>query len=237
MPNRRGGDTEAPRFSLLLREPLALPKLVAAPLRKPVRVEPCGDDRPVLVIPGMLSGDASTSLLRRSLNAAGYRTHAAGLGLNLTVSAAKFQSLERRLRQIADCGGKGVIVIGWSLGGFYARVLAQRHPDLVSMVVTLGTPFSGDRRANNAWKFYELIARHPVDRPPLPDDPSIKPKPLTIAVWSSVDGIVSPASACGSADQRDVEVDIPFRHFELGSSRRAIARVVALLNEYVCQKS
>ena len=74
-----------------------------------------------------------------------------------------------------------VVLLGWSLGGIYARVLAQRHPDLVDLVVTLGTPFSGDRRANNAWRVYEALNDHAVDASPLPDDPSVKPSVPTIA--------------------------------------------------------
>ena len=228
-----GLHTRAPSLSRWLAEPLCLPKIAAAPYWRPVLTEGKGGGRPVLVLPGMASGDRSTALLRNSLAVAGYQPLAGGLGRNLSISQKKFQNLEERLLQAADVTGTRAILLGWSLGGFYARVLAQRHPEKVVIVATLGTPFSGDRRANNAWRIYELLADHKVDAPPLPDDPAIKPAAHTMAFWSPIDGIVSPASARGTEDERDEAVELPFRHFEMGCSRRAVRRVVESLNERV----
>ena len=220
-----------PSLSRWLAEPLCLPKIAVAPYRRPALTERKGEGRPVLVLPGMASGDRSTALLRNSLSAAGYKALSGGLGRNMTISLDKFQRLEARLLHAVGTTEKRAILIGWSLGGFYARVLAQRHPDQVGIVATMGTPFSGDRRANNAWRIYEMLADHTVDAPPLPDDPAIKPSAHTIAFWSPIDGIVSPASARGTDDERDEAVELPFRHFEMGCSRRAVKRVVETLNE------
>ncbi|MBX7493204.1 alpha/beta hydrolase [Qipengyuania sp. 1NDW9] len=228
----RGGDSDDSKAPPLIRwiaEPLALPKIAVAPFRKPEPTEPIGNGRPVLVLPGMASGDGSTALLRNSLSEAGFHTYPASLGRNLTISRAKFASLEAMLDRMVQAEGKKAVLLGWSLGGFYARVLAQRHPSKVKLVATLGTPFSGDRRANNAWRIYEMIADHNVHSPPLPDDPAVKPRAYTIAFWSPVDGIVSPASARGTETERDEAVELPFRHFELGCSRRSIRKVVETL--------
>ena len=212
---------------------MALPKIAVAPYRRPVLTEERGGGRPVLVLPGMATGDKSTALLRNSLSAAGYKPQGGGLGQNLTISHGNFRRLERRLVEMVADNGQRAIIVGWSLGGFYARVLAQRHPTEVALVATLGTPFSGNRKANNAWRVYEMLADHKVDRPPLPDDPAVKPVMHTIAFWSSVDGIVSPNSARGTEDERDEAIELPFRHFELGCSRRAVKQVVEALNERV----
>ena len=231
MGGGNGARPRAPSLSRWLAEPLCLPKLIAAPYRRPVLTAKKGGGRPVLVLPGMASGDKSTSLLRNSLSAAGYETLGGELGRNMSISAEKFRRLEERLENAVRATGKRAILIGWSLGGFYARVLAQRHPDRVGLVATLGTPFSGDRRANNAWRIYEMLSDHKVDKPPLPDDPAVKPAAHTIAFWSPIDGIVSPASARGTGNERDEAVELPFRHFEMGCSRRAVKRVVETLNE------
>lgn len=209
------------------------PKIALAPYRRPVTTEPMGQGRPVLVVPGMASGDRSTAFLRSSLAAAGYKPYAAGLGRNLTISAVKFMALETLLSDIVDRSDQRAILLGWSLGGFYARVLAPRHPEKVAMVLTLGTPFSGDRRGNNAWRLYELFADHTVDHPPIHDDPATKPEAYTVAMWSPVDGVVSPRSARGEATERDEEVEFPFRHFEMGCSRPAVRRIVELVNERI----
>ena len=116
-------------------------------------------------------------------------------------------------------------------------MLAQRHPDKVALVMTLGTPFSGDRRANNAWRVYEALNDHKVDASPLPDDPAIKPPVRTIALWSRNDGVIAPAAARGLPHERDVEIEVPFRHFAMGSSRPAIERILRELDAQISLQS
>jgi pimeloyl-ACP methyl ester carboxylesterase len=226
-------DTAPPPFALWLRElPTTLPILLS-PLRpaRPVAGSARGGGQPVLVFPGILSNDRATALLRRTLDGEGYRAHASGLGFVTGINRATMAQAIDRLAEVAEAEGRKVALVGWSLGGVYARVLAQRHPDLVRLVMTLGTPFSGDRRANNAWRLYEALNGHPVDAPPLPDDPAMKPPVPTIALWSREDGVVAPAAARGLPHERDVAIEVPFRHFALASTRPAIARVVAELGE------
>lgn len=182
-----------------------------------------------MVIPGMLSGDNSTALLRSTLREAGFDNYGWGEGFNTRVTAETVARVEQRLADIAGRTGQKVIVIGWSLGGLYARLLAHRRPELVEMVMTLGSPFSGNRRANNAWRLYERLNDHTVDAPPFSEDVSAKPPVPTVAMWSASDGIVAPASARGLPGESDRQVELPFRHFELGSSRRAIAKIVEIL--------
>lgn len=221
-------ESAPPPLSLWLRElPYILP-ILASPLRKPRPVTGAarGEGQPVLVFPGILSSDNSTALLRSTLEQAGYRAHASQLGFVTGITPETLARAEARLSQLAATEGRKVVLLGWSLGGIYARVLAQRHPGLVQLVMTLGTPFSGDRRANNAWRVYEALNDHAVDASPLPDDPSVKPEVPTIAVWSNSDGVIAPAAARGLPHERDAEVEVPFHHFALGSSRPAIERIV-----------
>lgn len=225
--------SKPPPFRLWASEVGALPKVLTAPLRGPVKVTPFGEGRPVLVIPGMLSGDATTALLRTSLSSAGFDTYGWGGGLNTTVNAESVERVEKRLADIAARTGQGVILIGWSLGGLYARLLAHRRPALVAMVMTLGSPFSGDRRANNAWRVYQWLNDHRVDATPFKENVGAKPPVRTIAMWSGVDGIIAPESARGLPEQSDRQVELPYRHLELGSSRRAIAEILSVLRDEV----
>ncbi|KPQ24025.1 MAG: Alpha/beta hydrolase family [Porphyrobacter sp. HL-46] len=226
-------DRSPPPLSLWLSElPYTLP-IILSPLRR-VRSVPDGAPgagQPVLVFPGILSSDRSTALLRRTLERAGYCAYPSQLGFVTGITPETFAKAEARLAEVVKVEGRKVALLGWSLGGIYARVLAQRHPDLVELVMTLGTPFSGDRRANNAWRVYEALNDHKVDAPPLPDDPAIKPPVPTIALWSRNDGVIAPASARGLPHERDIEVEIPVRHFAMGSSRAAIDLVVAELGQ------
>lgn len=208
-----------------------MPKIHAAPLRAPVVVPPFGRGRPVLVLPGMMSSDRATALLRNSLAQAGFAPHGWGEGMNTGAHPATIDRIGERLAELGRASGGQVILIGWSLGGLYARALAQRHPEACSLVVTLGSPFSGDRRANNAWRLYEALNDHKVDSPPFAEDPGVKPAARTIAVWSARDGIVAPQCAAGEAWQSDVRIEVHFKHFELASARGAVAAVLQILRE------
>ena len=96
-----------------------------------------------------------------------------------------------KLKEIADNSGRKVSVIGWSLGGLYARVLANRAPDIVRQVITLGTPFTGDPRASNAWRLYEMTSGLSVDDSRWHE--ALK-APITVpatSIYSRSDGIVT----------------------------------------------
>jgi pimeloyl-ACP methyl ester carboxylesterase len=96
--------------------------------------------RPVMLIPGFLTGDAQLATLGSWLRRCGHRTHRSGIRLNVDCSAAATQRLERRLEEFVSAEGERAVLIGQSRGGLFARVLAVRRPDLVSDLVTLGSP-------------------------------------------------------------------------------------------------
>jgi pimeloyl-ACP methyl ester carboxylesterase len=129
-------------------------RLVQDPIYTAAAV-PRGEGRPVLVIPGFLSPDATVGALTAWLRRAGYTTVAAQLGLNLSCSERALAGLEGRLESAVNRHGFRAAVIGHSRGGTFARVLAVRRPDLVAGVVTIATPPMG------------LTGVHPVVRLPL----------------------------------------------------------------------
>lgn len=222
----------APPLSLWLRELPHTLQIAASPLRRVKSDrEPCGNGQPVLVFPGIMSSDNSTSLLRRTLDEAGFRSYESKLGFVKGVTLESFAKAEERLAEVHQAEGRKPVLLGWSLGGLYSRVLAQRHPDRAAMVMTLGSPFSGDRRANNAWRLYNALNDHTVDAPRLPDDPAIKPPVHTVAIWSRNDGVIAPECARGQPDERDLEIEVPTRHFAFGADRRSIDQIVSILSE------
>jgi pimeloyl-ACP methyl ester carboxylesterase len=224
------GDSRRPPWRKLLREAPAAIRLLLAQLKKPPFADPsAGGGKPVLVLPAFLANDIPTTLLRRTLDANGFRGFGWENGVNLGARPDTLERLSKRLDEVIEHAGSPVAVIGWSLGGLYARELAKRRPEAVPLVITLGTPFSVDLRRNNAWKLYELINDHPVDKPPLPVQVDLKPPVRTIAVWSQRDGIVAPASARGSPGEVDESIQVHCTHNEMVSDPEPLALLVSLL--------
>ncbi|MGF1550807.1 MAG: esterase/lipase family protein [Sphingomonadaceae bacterium] len=197
----------------------------------PSRTGQEGEGRPVLVIPGFLASDASTNLFRRSLEAAGYRAHGWNMGRNMGARPETLVKLKARVDRIARRAGRPVILIGWSLGGLFARELAKLVPDRIDRVITLGSPFSGDRRANNVWRLYEWLNDHRVDDPPLDVDPGEKPPVPTIAFWSQKDGIVAPGCARGEPGQCDRAVELDCTHMGFVAEAEALNAVLDAMIE------
>ena len=98
------------------------------------------DGQPVLLIPGFLAGDDSLGIMTKWLRRTGHHTRKAGMRSNVDCSAAAFARLEERLEVMAESRGEKVAIVGQSRGGNFAKVLARRRPDLVSGIVTLGSP-------------------------------------------------------------------------------------------------
>jgi pimeloyl-ACP methyl ester carboxylesterase len=224
------GDARRPSWGKLLAEFPAAGRLLLGLLKPPAaNDEAIGRGRAVLVIPGFLANDVATGQLRKTLKACGFRPFGWADGMNLGARPDLLEILEERLDQILAEAGGPVSLVGWSLGGLYARELAKRRPKDVSVVVTLGTPFSVDLRDNNAWKLYEAINDHPVDHPPIAIAPREKPPVRTVAIWSKADGIVAQASARGLPGEADERIEVGCRHNELVSDREAVAAVLEVL--------
>ena len=187
------------------------------------------DGPPALVIPGFIANDRTVMELRRALARGGWRAHPWDSGWNLGARADTVDRLRARLDSIS---AEPVLVVGWSLGGVFARELARQHPDRVSAVVTLGSPFSGDPRLNNVWRLYEWVAGHPVDAPPI-DRISDKPPVPTLAIWSRADGIVAPAAARGLAEESDKSVEFSCNHMAFGVSRSTARKVVQEIDTFL----
>ena len=188
------------------------------------------DGPPAMVIPGFLAGDRTALPLRKRLAEAGWRTYGWALGLNWGAHDDTLRHLRQRLEAIWD--GRPVLLVGWSLGGVYARELAREVPERVRAVVTLGSPFSGDPHMNNVWRLYELVAGHKVDEPPILHY-SDKPPVPTLAIWSRRDGIIAPRAARGLEGERDKAVEFCCRHMAFGMSRRVASEVAREIEAFL----
>jgi dienelactone hydrolase len=168
--------------------------------------------------------------MQRALAAAGHTAHEWGMGFNLGPTPANFAFLLGRVSSLAREHGEPVALVGWSLGGLFAREIARRQPETVRKVITLGTPFSGDPHANNAWRAYQFVTGHPVDEPPIECDFAAKPPVPTVALWSPKDGVIAPRAACGWAHERDRAVAMRCNHLAFASDPATIMEVLRQLD-------
>jgi hypothetical protein len=214
-----------PSLFLMLAETRALFELNSSLLLSPLLLRaPRGDGHPVLALPGFLASDLSMAPMRRYLKELGYDTYAWDMGRNFGGIASKRGALQALLRRIYEATGRKVSLVGWSLGGVYARDLALQMPDMVRSVITLGSPFASDVRATNATRLYEVLSGETVD-----DNPEIRlaiagdlPVPAT-SIYSRTDGIVNWHTSLlrPSANAENIEVHLA-SHIGLGVNPAAL---------------
>jgi hypothetical protein len=183
----------APPLTLLAVEPLrAVFDFCAAKFG--AAAVPVGDGHPVVVFPGLGGAPFTTSHLRRFLTASGFGSQCWGRGVNTGPEGdfdAWLDGLEADVRRCHADTGRKVSLVGWSLGGVYAREIAKRCPECVRQVITLGTPFASMRGATHAETLYKLLngdvsqltpdmERRLRTCPPVP----------TTSIYSKTDGVV-----------------------------------------------
>src|SRR5215831_2622291 len=164
----KAGDAAGPSTGLLLTEPIrGLADHAALLLATPVlAAAPRGDGHGVLVVPGLFASDSSTLPLRGFLRWLGYDVRGWDLGRNDGPTEAVLAGLPRAVLDHSERTGRPVSLIGWSLGGVYAREMARRHPRKVRQVITLGSPYAlHDPKQSHAHGPYQrLRSRHAPDR-------------------------------------------------------------------------
>ena len=201
-----------PSRLLLMAEGRALWEAAASVAWWPLlRLAPRGDGHAVLVLPGLVASDASTGLLRRYLKYRNYDVHGWGQGRNLGPRPGVEKGMVDLLKKLADQSGQKVSVVGWSLGGVYARMLAASHTDEVRDVITLGSPFVGSGHATNAWRIYESVSGQNADDEQRWSQVRPTPSVPTTSIYSRTDGVVAwqgsiQSAQAGHAQTENIEV-------------------------------
>ena len=162
-----------------------------------------------MVLPGLFNTDRSNFVMRGYLKRLGYRATGWGLGRNLGVRTVGVEAehLIARIEALAAHAGP-VTLVGVSLGGIMARLVAHRRPDLVRAVITVSSPFAGSARATNVWRAFEWMTGERLDDPAVIARSAAIAAPLPIrstAIWSRSDGLVN-GFICHDAAGAAVEV-------------------------------
>jgi pimeloyl-ACP methyl ester carboxylesterase len=190
--------------------------IAAAPLLR--RAAPRGDGHPVLVLPGLMAADTSTRTLRRYLRGLGYHVHGWRLGRNRGPTREAVEGMGARLDDLRERHRRKISVIGWSLGGIYAREIARRRPDDVRQVITLGSPFNmKDGTESRAHRTYQRYAHLHVDGGTLRSGGTAAPLSVpATSVYTKLDGIVSWRSCLDEVSPHSENIAVFGSHVGLG---------------------
>jgi pimeloyl-ACP methyl ester carboxylesterase len=187
--------------------------LIARPL---LDLAPQGDGHPVLVFPGLIAGDATTRPLRGFLERLGYAAYGWHQGVNLGPRAHVIERCRTRITELHSIHKRKVSLVGWSLGGVYARELAKELPDDVRLVISLGTPFTGHPKATNAWRLYEFLTGHRIGAPEI-HEPLREPPPVpTTSIFSRSDGVVAWQCSLEKQGPRTESIEVEASHLGMG---------------------
>lgn len=208
-------NARAPSPLLTLIEGRAVLELAALVASYPIlRRLPRGDGHAVLVLPGLGASDRSTSPLRSFLKDRGYDAHGWNLGRNVGPREGQREALADLVRTLRDKSKRKVSLIGWSLGGIYAREMAKRMPENVRLVITLGSPFANPA-ATQVRRIYEAIRGEPIAGGDYTRFRAAPPVPST-AIFSKTDGVVAWQS-CLEPDGPETEnIEVEGSHVGLG---------------------
>jgi len=189
---------------------------------------PRGDDHPVLVLPGFLASSRSTRPLRNFIADLGYKAHRWKLGYNMGYSFKLHYGMRDRVTELVDRYGEKISLVGWSLGGVYARELAREMPDIVRQVISMGSPFRGHPESSNAHRIFNLISEVPYEQIPesfLQHMAHAPPVPTT-ALYTRGDGVVAWQSTVELSERLDVEnIHVGGAHLGLGFNPRALLAI------------
>ena len=188
---------------------------------------PRGDGHPVLVLPGLVASDASTRPLRSFLGSKGYAVSGWRQGRNYGLRPGVQHAMVDLVRELSDAHGRKISLVGWSLGGLYARQLAKMMPERVRQVITLGSPFAGHPTSTNAWRVYEWASGRRADEVD-PDFGSTlaEPPPVpTTAIFSRTDGVCAWQGCMEKASAETESIEVESSHCGMGHHPAAVYAV------------
>ena len=207
-------DIKRPSLKLYFTEPFRAIKdrQRGSKYLKRINAKPTKNGQPVLVIPGFMASGASTKSIRYLVENLGYEPYDWACGRNYG-EVEKVQQVSNLIDQIYAKKQQKITLIGWSLGGVFARVLAKEHPTKIDQVITLASPFASLTAPNNASWLFSLITGGKKVKDAAQqwlDDLAEPPTIPTTAVYTKQDGIV-PWAACmnpiTNKEHRNIEVN------------------------------
>ncbi len=225
---------QAPSLRLLALESRALAEAARFSLMGPsLKGLQRGKGQPVMIIPGFGTHDVATLPMRRALEKLGFDAYGWGHGTNLGMRSKVKTGLVRRLEQLYERYDAPTSLVGWSLGGVFAREMARHQPQLVKRVITLGSPINGHPDANNMVTLFRIANRgKPVktDVEGFIRRQTPPPVPCT-AIYTRSDGIVTWSCALETPAGHTESVEVQGSHMGLVFNRQVLGIIAQRLAE------
>lgn len=177
---------------------------------------PKADGHPVLLLPGFMTHDISMAPLQTFLNAKGYNAHAWNGGINWGPSEERMEHIKTRLKEVYEENGQQkVSLVGWSLGGIYARELAREFPEMVRDVISLGSPFEAVNHPESTvvGKLFSYI--NPDVEPAMSFDPSLPIEPPMTSIYTQEDGVAHWQACLLKENKKTENIEVKSSHIGL----------------------
>jgi pimeloyl-ACP methyl ester carboxylesterase len=231
-PPFQAEDLKAPGPLLMLLEGRVFWEYAALIAAIPwLRKMPRGDGHPVIVLPGLGAGDLTTVPLRSFLSDRGYVPYAWNQGFNLGPRDGVLEGVHALLREAVRRHGTKASLVGWSLGGVYAREVAKQHAAQVRCVITLGAPFAGHPRATNAWRLFEFLNDRSVEDPALIAQLREAPRVPTTSIFSKTDGVVAWQCSINEPAAHTENIEVQASHVGMGMNPLALFAIADRLRQ------
>lgn len=226
----------APPLGLLGVEPLRAVLEFASMKFMNKAALPAGDGHPVVIFPGLATDRHSIGPLKDFCEQLGYTAYDWGRGFNTGPQGdvdTWLDGLADHVGELTAAHEQNVTLIGWSLGGIYARELAKKRPSRVRQVITIGTPFAGTVEQTNVGWVYKLVngKRPPLDQTLL-QRLRATPRVPTTSIYSCTDGVVAWQACLNPVGGPKVEnIEVEGSHCGLGWNPKVLAVVADRLRQ------
>jgi len=232
----RSLSVQRPSLALLGAEPFRAAKEYAWHKLGKLDQQQSGDGHPVAIFPGLGMNGASVATLRNHCRSLGYEAFDWGQGFNIGPQGdldAWLVNLKAQVSEMLAHHPKPATLIGWSLGGFYARELGKLMAPRIRQVIMIGTPFNADADHTHAGWLFRLLSASSANIDPALSLRLRTPPPVrTTSIYSKTDGVVAWQTCCHDERSRlvhDIEVDSS--HIGMGWNQAVLSAVTDRLSQ------
>ena len=191
-------------------------------------------EKPVLLMPPYLGNDNSTTFVRKYLKSLGFKTYKWDLGINM-INSKSLPKLIEKLDEIYEKHQEKVSLVGWSGGGIFAKIIANRYPEKVAQLITIGSPVWGVKNMKtpviSSLEFLRGTKLKERNEKFIKELEAIPKIPIT-CVYTKTDGLI-PWKNCMEAEtyRDDIKnVEVFGSHCGMGANATVLLTVANALN-------